>query len=185
MLGIISSGCIVSILRLHSLVAISKSKDPTWDNPSPATWSSIESSVGITCASLTVLKPLLSRFSPRLLSSTRGWGYNRRVRYRRDGSHSTLPAPVFKGFQRLSITKSRITISRRANEDSGECGSDLLDLDHHRHASAGQDPARSKADEDIAIKVATVGQQAVEEDARPPLPQQVHLNPPSSQASWV
>ncbi|PVH98540.1 hypothetical protein DM02DRAFT_566160, partial [Periconia macrospinosa] len=58
-------GCIVSILRLHYLVAISKSKDPTWDNPAPATWSSIESSVGITCASLTALKPLLSRFFPR------------------------------------------------------------------------------------------------------------------------
>lgn len=63
------------------------------------------------------------------------------------------------------------------NEDSGEGAFELQDLGHHVHASAGRGPAGGKADGDKEIKVVTVVQQAVEEDARPPFLQQVHLNP--------
>ncbi|CAI6319376.1 unnamed protein product [Periconia digitata] len=57
--------CIVSILRLHSLIAISNSDDPTFDNPPAATWSAVEMSVGIVCACLPCLRPLGVRWWPR------------------------------------------------------------------------------------------------------------------------
>ncbi|OCK75392.1 hypothetical protein K432DRAFT_337541, partial [Lepidopterella palustris CBS 459.81] len=62
--------CIVSILRLQSLVAISNSKDPTFDNPPAATWSAIETNVGLICACLASLRPLATRLFPRLFKST-------------------------------------------------------------------------------------------------------------------
>lgn len=61
--------CIVSILRLQSLVAISNSIDPTYDNPPAATWSSVEINVGIICSCLPLLRPLLTRFLPGAFTS--------------------------------------------------------------------------------------------------------------------
>jgi hypothetical protein len=63
------SGCITSILRLHSLYVIAHSTDVTWDNVGAATWSSVELNVGIICACLPTIKPVLSHFFPRLLQS--------------------------------------------------------------------------------------------------------------------
>ncbi|KAK4224303.1 hypothetical protein QBC38DRAFT_423809 [Podospora fimiseda] len=60
--------CVTGILRLESLTMASVSEDPTWDNYPSAIWSSIESNVGIVCASLAHLKPMIARFAPRLLS---------------------------------------------------------------------------------------------------------------------
>jgi hypothetical protein len=64
------SGCITSILRLHSLYIISRSDDVTWDNVGAATWSSVELNVGIMCACLPPLKPLMNRLFPHALLST-------------------------------------------------------------------------------------------------------------------
>ncbi|KAK4160459.1 hypothetical protein QBC43DRAFT_381243 [Cladorrhinum sp. PSN259] len=64
--------CVTGILRLQSLTMASVSKDPTWDNYGAAIWSSIESNVGIVCASLAHLKPMIARYAPRLLSITGG-----------------------------------------------------------------------------------------------------------------
>jgi len=68
------SGCIVSILRLQSLVGISNSTDPTYENPPAATWSSVEVNVGIICSSLPCLRPLLVRSFPHIFSSGHGTG---------------------------------------------------------------------------------------------------------------
>ncbi|KAF2704391.1 hypothetical protein K504DRAFT_485019 [Pleomassaria siparia CBS 279.74] len=62
-------GCIVSILRLHSLVSISNSTDTTYDNPPAATWSSVETNVGIICSCLPCLRPLIARSFPGIFSS--------------------------------------------------------------------------------------------------------------------
>jgi hypothetical protein len=68
------SGCIVSVLRLHSLVGISNSTDPTFENPPAATWSSVEINVGIICSCLPCLRPLLVRSFPHIFSSGHGTG---------------------------------------------------------------------------------------------------------------
>ncbi|KAL4759500.1 uncharacterized protein BDW70DRAFT_161601 [Aspergillus foveolatus] len=61
--------CITSICRLISLKRIADSSDPTYDNVGAATWSAVECNVGIVCACLPTLRPLLSRMIPQLLSS--------------------------------------------------------------------------------------------------------------------
>ncbi|OAG04340.1 uncharacterized protein CC84DRAFT_1120685, partial [Paraphaeosphaeria sporulosa] len=74
LIGIFAVGgfvCIVSILRLHSLVAISGSRDQTYDNAPAATWSSVEANVGIICSCLPLMRPLATRWLPGVFSSNK------------------------------------------------------------------------------------------------------------------
>ena len=83
--------CVTSICRLVSLKKIADSSDPTckspflwsdiqplteWvdDNVGAASWSAIECNVGIICACLPTLRPLVSRILP-----CTNWSYNRSV----------------------------------------------------------------------------------------------------------
>jgi len=63
-------GCITSGLRVRSVVVIAQSEDVTWDNAPAAIWSSIEVNVAIICACLATLKPLLTRYAPKILGAT-------------------------------------------------------------------------------------------------------------------
>ncbi|CBX91612.1 hypothetical protein IAQ61_010916 [Plenodomus lingam] len=72
LIGIFAVGgfvCVVSILRLPQLVSISNSTDPTYDNAGAATWSCVEANVGIICACLPLLRPLVTRLLPGFFSS--------------------------------------------------------------------------------------------------------------------
>ncbi|KAF3912468.1 hypothetical protein ABW20_dc0104410 [Dactylellina cionopaga] len=62
--------CIVSILRLRFLIILSKSMDPTWDQPATAYWSAIEMNISIVCACLPALKPLMSLVAPSVFGTT-------------------------------------------------------------------------------------------------------------------
>lgn len=64
------SGCIIGILRLYFLYQSTVSTDLTYDNVSPATWSAIELNVGIMCACVPALRPVIGVMFPRLLAST-------------------------------------------------------------------------------------------------------------------
>jgi hypothetical protein len=68
------SGCIVSILRLHGLYAVTISTDVTYDNSPAVTWSSVELNVGIMCACVPALRPVISAVFPKLLSTTQRGG---------------------------------------------------------------------------------------------------------------
>ena len=61
----------MSILRLQSLAVIANSADPTYDNPPAATWSSVETNVGIVCSCLPCLRPLVARYFPSVFASSR------------------------------------------------------------------------------------------------------------------
>ncbi|KAJ5467256.1 hypothetical protein N7475_005008 [Penicillium sp. IBT 31633x] len=65
---------ITSILRLQSLLVISNSNDPTYDNVGAATWSAVECNVAIICACLPGTRAFLSRLLPHIFS-TRSNGY--------------------------------------------------------------------------------------------------------------
>lgn len=71
--------CVVSLLRLQSLYAISVSHDISWDNPMAALWSNLEVNIGIMCSCLPMLKALVLRAFPLLFSSTMGTGSGRAV----------------------------------------------------------------------------------------------------------
>jgi hypothetical protein len=74
LVGILTIGwfvCLVSILRLHALIILSHHpKDRTYYSATAAYWSSIEMNLGIVCACLPALKPLIVRIIPGF--STRG-----------------------------------------------------------------------------------------------------------------
>lgn len=105
--------CIVSILRLRSLVAISNSSDQTYDNPPAATWSSVETNVGIICACLPLLRPLLTKYLPRAFPSRHRSQYSRPNRATTYGSRGGSKALRTKDDYVLDVTKR----SRDSDED--------------------------------------------------------------------
>ena len=70
LISTLHSACITSIIRLRALYVISVSEDVTWDNVPIAEWTAVESNIGIMCACLPTLKPLLLRVFPRLVYSS-------------------------------------------------------------------------------------------------------------------
>ncbi|KAJ5283364.1 hypothetical protein N7505_001344 [Penicillium chrysogenum] len=69
---------ITSVLRLKSLLVISNSDDPTYDNVGAATWSAVECNVAIICACLPGTRAFLSKLLPHIFSS-RSNGYRSRT----------------------------------------------------------------------------------------------------------
>ncbi|KAJ6283258.1 hypothetical protein J3E71DRAFT_214907 [Bipolaris maydis] len=105
--------CIVSILRLQSLVAISNSSDQTYDNPPAATWSSVETNVGIICACLPLLRPLLAKYFPRAFPS----------RHRSQYSRPNYPANYgSKGGSKILRSKNEYVLdeTKRSRESNDE-----------------------------------------------------------------
>jgi hypothetical protein len=74
--NLIRSVCIISVIRLPALHLAATTSDPTWNNIGIANWSCIELNAAITCASLSTLKPLISRIFPKLLPSVRVQDYD-------------------------------------------------------------------------------------------------------------
>ncbi|OAL49913.1 hypothetical protein IQ07DRAFT_644183 [Pyrenochaeta sp. DS3sAY3a] len=62
--------CAISIVRLIELHRTNGTKDPLWDSAATAYWSAIELNVGILCACIPTLRPLVKKFAPRLIGST-------------------------------------------------------------------------------------------------------------------
>ncbi|KAF2013598.1 hypothetical protein BU24DRAFT_312480, partial [Aaosphaeria arxii CBS 175.79] len=69
-LGLGGFASLASVLRLHALYIVAKSKDITWDNPGTATWSAMELNIGIICASLPTLRAFLVKFFPNTFTSS-------------------------------------------------------------------------------------------------------------------
>jgi hypothetical protein len=58
------SGCIVSIIRLQSLLVFGTSIDPTWDYVPVTIWTGLELGAGIICSSLPALRTLAQKIFP-------------------------------------------------------------------------------------------------------------------------
>ncbi|KAF2768950.1 hypothetical protein EJ03DRAFT_252163, partial [Teratosphaeria nubilosa] len=63
--------CVVSILRIESLYAVSTAKDQTMHNGQTALWSMLEIQTGIMCSCLPTLKGLITKVMPQLFTSER------------------------------------------------------------------------------------------------------------------
>ncbi|RDW77905.1 hypothetical protein BP5796_05757 [Coleophoma crateriformis] len=61
-----SFACITSIVRLRFLITFGNSKDPTWDNVTPAIWSLIEINVAMICACLPAIRVIVVHWIPSL-----------------------------------------------------------------------------------------------------------------------
>ncbi|KAH7350484.1 hypothetical protein BKA66DRAFT_516356 [Pyrenochaeta sp. MPI-SDFR-AT-0127] len=123
--------CIVSILRLQSLVAISNSLDPTYDNPPAATWSSVETNVGIICSCLPLLRPLVNRWLPGGFSSHKRSAHNTPRTYATIGSNHGRKDLQSQSEYAMNITKH----SRTSSID----GRDIqVVTDIHVHVEGGE-----------------------------------------------
>ncbi|CAI6269338.1 unnamed protein product [Periconia digitata] len=89
--------CIISIVRLQTLVAISNSDDPTYDNLAAAMLSAIEVNVGIVCACLPSMRPLFSAIMPAYFPNPTTNGRRtydeERTKHFRTRSETTLAQP--------------------------------------------------------------------------------------------
>lgn len=75
LLGVFCLGffaCVVSIVRLIQVTDSASQPDGSWANAKTAYWSAIELNVGVLCACLPTLRPLLKKYVPFLLGSSTG-----------------------------------------------------------------------------------------------------------------
>lgn len=112
------SVCIVSILRLQSLVAISNSTDQSYDNPPAATWSSVEANVGIICSCLPLLRPLMTKCLPGVFSSYRRDTRSTPRIYPTIGSARSRPLPSHNGEYPLETTTKGSGGGSRGSSDA-------------------------------------------------------------------
>jgi hypothetical protein len=63
----IHSGCVTTIIRLHTLLAFGNSIDPTWDYIPAAIWTELELASGFVCASLPAVRILFVLMVPKSL----------------------------------------------------------------------------------------------------------------------
>ncbi|KAL1997775.1 hypothetical protein VTN02DRAFT_791 [Thermoascus thermophilus] len=61
--------CLTSILRLASLKEVATSTDTSYDNVGAAYWTAAEVNVGIMCACLPYMRPLIARIFPHFIST--------------------------------------------------------------------------------------------------------------------
>ncbi|KAG9228669.1 hypothetical protein BJ875DRAFT_446670 [Amylocarpus encephaloides] len=88
--GLGGFGCLVSVLRLQSLYIVSVTDDIVLRNADSSMWSNIEVNVGITCASLQTIRPVLQRCFPRLFTSLSRTQPNGGA-YTRSHGNNTMP----------------------------------------------------------------------------------------------
>ncbi|TLD19747.1 hypothetical protein PspLS_09334 [Pyricularia sp. CBS 133598] len=69
LLGIFSLGFFATIISILRLTFLDDSPDVTWSNAISSSWSTAELSIGLMCASLPSLRPLVGQILPRLASS--------------------------------------------------------------------------------------------------------------------
>ncbi|PQE22972.1 CFEM domain-containing protein [Rutstroemia sp. NJR-2017a BBW] len=70
MFAVGSFGCIISMIRLRSLLSFGNSIDPTWDYTMTEVWTVVELGVAIMCACFPAIRSLLVRVSPKLFASS-------------------------------------------------------------------------------------------------------------------
>jgi len=79
--------CIISILRLQSLLVFLQTTDFSYHNPLAAIWSSLEVNIGILCSCLPTLKAMIGRWFPRAFGSSYGLQGSDHSHERRNGAN--------------------------------------------------------------------------------------------------
>lgn len=134
-LTLIFSTCIISILRLVSIYAVTHTDDPTYNNGLTALWSALEINTGIICSSLPTLKGLFTRYWPRAFTT----------HHSSSAATAASEGEVPKGYKGRPLQGPR-------------CGS--ISGYHHWDARRGSDGPELSTDNQI--KVVTVLDQEVE-----------------------
>ncbi|KAM3084076.1 hypothetical protein ACMFMF_001432 [Clarireedia jacksonii] len=70
MFAVGSFGCIISMIRLKSLLSFGNSIDPTWDYTMTVIWTVAELGVAIMCACFPAIRSLLVRLNPKVFATS-------------------------------------------------------------------------------------------------------------------
>lgn len=121
--------CIISILRLQSLLVFLHNTDISWHNPLAAIWSSLEVNIGIVCSCLPTLKAMVSRYFPRVFNT----------RYLRGSDHSHNRARMHGG-------------GRDGRNEASSSGSSNQPADKFSFDALGRGPGRELAQQKTTVR---------------------------------
>jgi len=126
LVGILTIGwfvCVVSILRLNALIILSKHPDDRiYYSAATAYWSAIEINLGIVCASLPALKPLIVKIIPGFSTNHSGRGYGTAL----SGNMSRNHGLTSKAMRTRDEDVELATKSINANAYSSKTDQDVL-----------------------------------------------------------
>ncbi|KAI0531864.1 hypothetical protein GGR58DRAFT_492099 [Xylaria digitata] len=114
---------IAGIVRIPSLKEAVVSTDPTWDHVGSSIWSSIECNVGIICACLVHLKPLIAHVAPSVLGLSKSSRGARMLRLSDKQSEDLAQSPLQTfGQRRASKPVGVLTEIDREESASSQAG---------------------------------------------------------------
>lgn len=175
--------CIISILRLQSLLVFLQTTDISYHNPLAAIWSNLEVNIGILCSCLPTLKAMVTRYFPRAFNSSylRGSDHSHERRAGNGEGHtaasssgsSNQPTDKFsfdalgRGPGREAATQKTTVRSepreRREQRLWGRNGDDSLeDIEFGAIRDKSRNGFEQRAEEPQGIQVVTVVEQEVE-----------------------
>ncbi|KAI0970427.1 hypothetical protein F4678DRAFT_436795 [Xylaria arbuscula] len=143
---------VAGIVRIPSLKEAIMSTDPTWDHVGSSIWSSIECNVGLMCACLVHLKPLVIRVTPTFFGSSKSSKRGKMLKLSDkqsdkqsdDGVHSPLqtfgqrqgskPVGILTEIDREEITSD----NQAGLVPSGYMGDTNVTVSHGEHSVSGE-----------------------------------------------
>lgn len=132
------------MIRLYSIIRISNSKDPRFDNPPAATFSAVEVNVGIVCACLPSIRPALSAILPRHFPLVPRATITVMLEEERANGHQTVcdsTRPITVGIRPYTAQSSYVSHSRTGSSSTvSRAGSELEWM--HRHQAMLYGPVR-------------------------------------------
>lgn len=134
--------CVISVLRLLTVVQSTQSTDSTYDKVGSALYGVIEPNLGIFCASIVTLRPLFSRCAPQMSQRLGLTDNNDERNNARRRNRNIRPSwPTFA--QPAMFTTSRRS---RADKDFMMLSSDLSSSAASGKASIGGDQIKTAVD---------------------------------------
>ncbi|KAL7943622.1 hypothetical protein V8C42DRAFT_358892 [Trichoderma barbatum] len=127
--------CVAGVVRIVVLLQMFKSVDLTWNMSQAFVWSSVEPNIGIVCACLPTLRPLLRRFIPKWFS---GSSYKSGSAPNYGTDYSSRLRSQTGDFYALS---DRNTPNKDKSDDEMGLTNNLQSDGHHPRASTGDSTA--------------------------------------------
>ncbi|ODM15122.1 hypothetical protein SI65_09361 [Aspergillus cristatus] len=148
-----SFACVVAIIRIVTMIPFIHSNDFTWFKVTIAKWCMVEINVGIICACLPVLRPIIVQTFPRLFSSYHQSGDN--YTPASDGSYgldsSSKKKRVISWNHLTTIGNTQLTTTNRGGDCDSESVQAIVMHNKTEHES-GQQGITKSTETDITYR---------------------------------
>ncbi|RAK98789.1 putative integral membrane protein Pth11-like [Aspergillus ibericus CBS 121593] len=121
--------CVASIIRIYYMTFLSNSLDITWIMGNVFIWSSVEPCIGIVCACLPTLQPLLRHSIQRIFGSRAGryWGSSENKQFSRNGRIVRRPRDWDESL--LATQTVLVEMDGKRGEDENEDGKIVIETE--------------------------------------------------------